>query len=69
MLAVFAVDSLQFQIRSRDKFPYFSSKTYIVTPHYNLLVETVLIRGDSVCFQLEIRRINSELSLVPLVEE
>ena len=34
----------------RDNFPYFSIKTYIVTPHKNGFCETVLMRGHNICF-------------------
>ena len=35
---------------SRDNFPYFSIKTYIVTPHLNRLTEMVLMRGHNIRF-------------------
>ena len=40
------------QIERDDKydFPYFSIKAYVVTPHQNCLIETVLMRGHNMCF-------------------
>ena len=42
-------------------------KTYVVTPHYNRLDETVLMMGHKICFYGEIWLIISELSLLPLL--
>ena len=38
-------------------------KTYIVTPHYNRLTETVLMTGQKICFYGEICKIISKLSI------
>ena len=34
-----------------DNFSYFSSKSYVVTPYLNGLVETVQMRGYNICFR------------------
>ena len=36
-----------------ESFSYFSSKPYVVTLHLNLLVETVMMRGHSICLCAE----------------
>ena len=41
-----------------DNFSYFSSKTYVVTPHLNRLVETVQMRGHSICFYAELTKLS-----------
>ena len=38
-------------------FSYFSLKLYVVTPHLNPLVETVLLRGHDICFYAEFTKI------------
>ena len=42
---------------------YFSTKSYIVTPHWNRLTETVLVRGHNICLNGKIRIIIHKLSL------
>ena len=42
-------------------------KIYVVTPHLNRLVETVLMRGHNICFHEEIWIIIPKLSLLPLL--
>ena len=46
---------------------YSSKKAYIVTPHLNSLTETVLMRGDNICFYAKIRKIIPKLSLLPVL--
>ena len=40
-----------------DKFFYFSSKPYVVTPHLNRLVKLVPMRGHNICFYTELTKI------------
>ena len=53
--------------KSKDNFSYFSTKTYVVTPHYNRLDETVLTMGDKICFHGGMWLIIPKLSLLPLL--
>ena len=46
-----------------DNFSYFSSKPYAVTPYLNRLVETVQMRGHSICFYVELSLIIINYSL------
>ena len=48
-------------------FSYFPSKTYVVTPHYNRLTETVLTRGHNACFYGKRWKIILKLSLLLLL--
>ena len=43
---------------------YFSTKSYIVTPHWNRLTETVLVRGHNICLNGKIRIIIHKLSFL-----
>ena len=52
-----APDKRGIEDNSKIIFPYFSKKTYIVTPHWNHLAETVLMRGHNLGFYGEIRKI------------
>ena len=52
---------------SKIIFSYFSTKTYVVTPHYNRLDETVLMMAHKICFNGEIGLIIPKLSLLPLL--
>ena len=36
---------------SKINFSYFSTKTYVVTPQQNRLVETALMMGHNICFK------------------
>ena len=36
---------------------HFSLKPYVVTPHLNRLIETVQMRGHSICFYAELTKI------------
>ena len=42
----------------KDNFSYFSTKTYVVTLHWNRLNETVLMMGHKIFFYGEILLIN-----------
>ena len=42
-------------------------KTYVVTPHYNRINETILMMGHNVCLEGTIWKINPKLSLLPLL--
>ena len=46
-----------------------SIKTYVVTPHLNHLMETILMWCHNVCFFQEIRKIIFELSSIPLLSD
>ena len=46
---------------------YFSMKTYVVTPHYNRLIKTVLMMGHKICLYGEMGLIIAKLSLLPLL--
>ena len=48
-------------------FSYFSTKTYVVTPHQNRLDETVLMMGHKICSRGEIWIIIHKLSLLPIL--
>ena len=39
-----------------DYFSYFTSKSYVVTPHLNRLDETVQMRGHNICFHTELTK-------------
>ena len=41
-------------------------KTYVVTPYYNRIDETVLMMGRKICFYGEIWLIIPKLSLLPI---
>ena len=41
---------LQISGSIEDDYPYFSKKTYVVTPRYNCLHETVLMIGHKIWF-------------------
>ena len=51
----------------RDHFSYFSTKTYVVTPHKNRLDKTVLMMGHKICLYIEIWQIIPKISLLPLL--
>ena len=53
--------------KSKIKLYYFSMETYVVTPHWKRLGETVLMRGHKICFYGKIWLIISKLSLLPLL--
>ena len=44
-----------------------STKTYVVTPHWNRLNETVLMMGHKICFYGEIWLIIPKLSMLFLI--
>ena len=51
----------------KDYFSYFSTKTYVVTPHKKRLGETVLMMGHKIGFYGEIWLIIPKLPLLPLL--
>ena len=52
-------------LRIIQSFSYFSTKTYVLTPHSNHLEETVLMMGHKICFNGKMWIINPELSHLP----
>ena len=40
---------LQIKRVTGDHFPYFSIKTYVVTPHWNGFTEMVIMTGHNIC--------------------
>ena len=52
---------------SKISFFCFSTKTYVVTPHYSCLDETVVMVGHKVCFNGEILLIIPQLFLLPFL--
>ena len=44
-------------IRDNSNFPYFSLKTYVVTPPLNRLDEMVLMMGHNACFYAKMWKI------------
>ena len=57
-----ALDKREYLVIIRDNFCQFCTKTYVVTPHLNCLNETVQMRGHNIWFELEIRKIITQLS-------
>ena len=45
-----ALDKREYLMIIRDNFCLFCIKTYVVTPHLNLLIETVQMRGHNIWF-------------------
>ena len=51
-----------------DNFSCFSLKSYVVTPHLNLLNVTVQIRGHYLCFYVELKIITNYHQILPLTQ-
>ena len=58
-----APDKRVYRGEIKDNFSSFSMKTYVVTPHYNRLDETVLMMSHKICFNGKI----SQLTIIPIL--